>query len=252
MRLDVVSRPAAGLFASTPRIECCCSAGATRSTLDRMGTTRWRYRAGRVGASRRAAELVEETGLDPSTIVDGPVTVNRDATWNGRRMIGPEGLLLAQFRDGRPALSRSGLQADRAGNAHGARVAVPGPTCLASTAGWRRQPRLGHCSPRPNLARDLEQWAWLTAHRLIVERPLREGLVSGERGQVDRCGRPGRYDGAEAVPMPSSRAASCALRSAKGRHSSGVASTHDRPVRSSHGRWVHDLTRPPRIVNVTS
>jgi 8-oxo-dGTP pyrophosphatase MutT (NUDIX family) len=63
-----------------------------------------------LAAARR--ELAEETGLDPSTIVDGPVTMDRDAIWNGRRLIGPEHCFLASFSTERPALSRDGLQAD--------------------------------------------------------------------------------------------------------------------------------------------
>jgi 8-oxo-dGTP pyrophosphatase MutT (NUDIX family) len=63
-----------------------------------------------LAAARR--ELVEETGLDPSTIVDGPVTHDRDAIWNGRRLVGPEHCFLANFTGERLTLSRDGLQAD--------------------------------------------------------------------------------------------------------------------------------------------
>lgn len=65
-------------------------------------------------AARR--ELVEETGLDPSSIVDSPITVERDTTWNGRRFIGPEEFYPARFATDRPSLSRLGLMADEQEN----------------------------------------------------------------------------------------------------------------------------------------
>jgi 8-oxo-dGTP pyrophosphatase MutT (NUDIX family) len=61
-------------------------------------------------------ELVEETGLDPSSMVDSPVTVDRDTTWNGRRFIGPEEFYLARFPGERPSLSRDGLMVDEQHN----------------------------------------------------------------------------------------------------------------------------------------
>jgi 8-oxo-dGTP pyrophosphatase MutT (NUDIX family) len=63
-------------------------------------------------------ELVEETGLDPSSMVDSPVTVDRDTTWNGRRFIGPEEFYLARFPGERPSLSRDGLMVDEQHNLH--------------------------------------------------------------------------------------------------------------------------------------
>ena len=63
-------------------------------------------------------ELVEETGLDPSSMVDDPVTVDRDTIWNGRRFIGPEEFYLARFSSESPPLSRSGLMADEQVNLH--------------------------------------------------------------------------------------------------------------------------------------
>jgi 8-oxo-dGTP pyrophosphatase MutT (NUDIX family) len=63
-------------------------------------------------------ELVEETGLDPSSMVDSPVTVDRDTTWNGRRFIGPEEFYLARFSGDRPSLSRAGLMVDEQHNLH--------------------------------------------------------------------------------------------------------------------------------------
>ena len=70
-------------------------------------------------AARR--ELTEETGLDPSAIVDDPLVVDRDVIWNGKRFIGPEQFYLARFAGVRPALNLAGLMIDEQHNlvAHG-------------------------------------------------------------------------------------------------------------------------------------
>ncbi|WP_329458872.1 NUDIX domain-containing protein [Streptomyces sp. NBC_01497] len=58
-------------------------------------------------AARR--ELVEETGLDPSAVLDRWVPVDRDVWWMGRRHVGTEHFFVARFREERPALGRDGL-----------------------------------------------------------------------------------------------------------------------------------------------
>jgi 8-oxo-dGTP pyrophosphatase MutT (NUDIX family) len=68
-------------------------------------------------AARR--ELVEETGLDPSAIVDAPVVVERDTVWNGRRFVGPEPFFLARYPLDGPSLSRGGLLEDEQQNLDG-------------------------------------------------------------------------------------------------------------------------------------
>jgi 8-oxo-dGTP pyrophosphatase MutT (NUDIX family) len=57
-------------------------------------------------------ELVEETGLDPATIGEHSVTVERDLVWNGNRYVGPEEFFLARFSADQPALARTGLLPD--------------------------------------------------------------------------------------------------------------------------------------------
>lgn len=77
-----------------------------------MGTAgRW-HRAGRDTYEAACRELTEETGLDPTAIVDRPVVVERDTTWNGRRFIGPEPCFVARYTQHEPPLSRLGLLAD--------------------------------------------------------------------------------------------------------------------------------------------
>jgi 8-oxo-dGTP pyrophosphatase MutT (NUDIX family) len=66
-------------------------------------------------------ELAEETGLDPTAIVDQPVVVDRDTVWNGRRFIGPEPFFVARFTQHEPLLSRLGLIADEHQNQRGHR-----------------------------------------------------------------------------------------------------------------------------------
>jgi 8-oxo-dGTP pyrophosphatase MutT (NUDIX family) len=68
-------------------------------------------------AARR--ELTEETGLDPTAIVDQPVVVQRGTRWNGRRFIGPEPFFVARFDQHEPPLSRLGLLADEHQNLRG-------------------------------------------------------------------------------------------------------------------------------------
>ncbi|MGW8848132.1 NUDIX hydrolase [Streptomyces xiamenensis] len=61
-------------------------------------------------AARR--ELAEETGLDPASVLDRSVPVDRDFRWNGKRFVGPEHFFLARFAEERPALARTGLLPD--------------------------------------------------------------------------------------------------------------------------------------------
>lgn len=61
-----------------------------------------------LAAARR--ELVEETGLDGSTVLDRSVLVDRDVRWNGRRYVGQEHFFLARLAAEQPKLVRSGLQ----------------------------------------------------------------------------------------------------------------------------------------------
>ena len=68
-------------------------------------------------AARR--ELVEETGLDASTIVDSPVTVPRDVVWKGRRFVQDELFYLANVPEPRPHVSRDGLVEDEPQNLRG-------------------------------------------------------------------------------------------------------------------------------------
>jgi 8-oxo-dGTP pyrophosphatase MutT (NUDIX family) len=68
-------------------------------------------------AARR--ELTEETGLDPTAIVDRPVVVERDIVWNGRRFIGPEPFFVARYAEHEPPLSRLGLLAEEHENLRG-------------------------------------------------------------------------------------------------------------------------------------
>jgi 8-oxo-dGTP pyrophosphatase MutT (NUDIX family) len=59
-------------------------------------------------AARR--ELAEETGLDPASIVDSPIVVQRDNVWNGKRFVGPESFFLARYPEQiEPPVSRAGL-----------------------------------------------------------------------------------------------------------------------------------------------
>lgn len=61
-------------------------------------------------AARR--ELAEETGLDPASVLDRSVPVDRDFRWNGKRFVGTETFFLARFAEEQPALARTGLLPD--------------------------------------------------------------------------------------------------------------------------------------------
>jgi 8-oxo-dGTP pyrophosphatase MutT (NUDIX family) len=63
-----------------------------------------------IDAARR--ELQEETGLDPTAIVDRPFTVHRDVIWNGKRFVGPESFFVARYSAARPTISETGLLED--------------------------------------------------------------------------------------------------------------------------------------------
>lgn len=63
-------------------------------------------------------ELVEETGLDASAVLDRWVDVERSVRWNGRLFIGPEQFFLARFGVERPVLTRVGLLPDEQLNLH--------------------------------------------------------------------------------------------------------------------------------------
>jgi len=70
-------------------------------------------------------ELLEETGLDPATILDHHVDVHRDVHWNGTRFVGPEQFFLARFTEERPPLVRTGLLPDEQQNLHDHRWLSP-------------------------------------------------------------------------------------------------------------------------------
>lgn len=57
-------------------------------------------------------ELAEETGLDPSGVLDHSVPVDRDVRWNGKRYTGTEPFFLARFTIEQPPLDFSGLLPD--------------------------------------------------------------------------------------------------------------------------------------------
>jgi 8-oxo-dGTP pyrophosphatase MutT (NUDIX family) len=61
-------------------------------------------------------ELAEETGLDPDSIVDSPLLVDRDTTWKGKRYVGTEEFYLARYPSAQPALGRDGLMVDEQQN----------------------------------------------------------------------------------------------------------------------------------------
>lgn len=65
-------------------------------------------------AARR--ELAEETGLDPTAVLDRSVPVERDFHWNGRRFVGREHFFIAYFSADEPTLTPAGLQLDEEAN----------------------------------------------------------------------------------------------------------------------------------------
>ena len=91
-----------------------------------------------LAAARR--ELIEETGLDPSTVVDGSVVVPRDSTWDGRRIVGREDYFVARYGEERPQLSRAGLLEDEQQNLTG--YDWVGPDELAHLNGRLEPPSL--------------------------------------------------------------------------------------------------------------
>jgi 8-oxo-dGTP pyrophosphatase MutT (NUDIX family) len=97
-----------------------------------------------IAAARR--ELVEETGLDPSSIVEGSIMVPRNSTWDGRRIVGPEDYFLARYPDERPELSRHGLLEDEQQNLTG--YAWLSPTDLANLTGRLEPPTLADAIAR--------------------------------------------------------------------------------------------------------
>jgi 8-oxo-dGTP pyrophosphatase MutT (NUDIX family) len=69
-------------------------------------------------------ELHEETGLDPTAVLDRAVTVDRDVVWNGKRFVGPEHFYLARFTTPHPAIVRTGLLPDEEATLHDHRWAA--------------------------------------------------------------------------------------------------------------------------------
>jgi 8-oxo-dGTP pyrophosphatase MutT (NUDIX family) len=65
-------------------------------------------------AARR--ELAEETGLDPTAVLERSVLVDRDVRWNGKRYVGTEHFFVARFADEQPSLVRTGLLPDEQAN----------------------------------------------------------------------------------------------------------------------------------------
>ena len=64
-------------------------------------------------------ELIEETGLDARTIVDGSLILERDSMFGGVRLVGPENYFVARFDVSAPELSRHGLMEDEQQNLTG-------------------------------------------------------------------------------------------------------------------------------------
>jgi 8-oxo-dGTP pyrophosphatase MutT (NUDIX family) len=70
-----------------------------------------------IDAARR--ELTEETGLDPTLVLDHCVLVPRDCVWNGNHRVGEEAFFLARFLSQRPHVSGAGMLADEHPNFRG-------------------------------------------------------------------------------------------------------------------------------------
>lgn len=115
--MEITSRPAV-------RIVCLDAAGRVlmlrwQDPLD--GSYLWEPPGGGIEPGEtpyQAAcrELTEETGLDPSAIVDRPITVERDTIWNGKRFVGPEQFFLARYDADQPEVSRLRLLPDEVEN----------------------------------------------------------------------------------------------------------------------------------------
>lgn len=60
-----------------------------------------------LAAARR--ELAEETGLDPASVLDRSVPVDRDVRWMGKRYVGTELFFIARYTVEQPPLLRTGL-----------------------------------------------------------------------------------------------------------------------------------------------
>ncbi|MEV0122220.1 NUDIX domain-containing protein [Streptomyces sp. NPDC050703] len=82
-----------------------------------------------LAAARR--ELAEETGLDPASVLDRSVPVDRDVRWAGKRYVGTELFFLARHPVERPPLLRTGLLPEERTSLHShAWFAWPEPRSL--------------------------------------------------------------------------------------------------------------------------
>jgi 8-oxo-dGTP pyrophosphatase MutT (NUDIX family) len=86
--------------------------------------------AGETPLQTARRELSEETGLDPSAIVESYVEVHRDNVWKGIRFIGPEQFFLARYPSLdapplEPVMLTAGEQSTLVGHAWVARSGLP-------------------------------------------------------------------------------------------------------------------------------